>query len=227
MKRKIILLGRMGELFGKEHYLVCNNMQEAIHALDCLKGDVRRYLLECNDKGIDFLCKRGDEILNWETIPTDLGKDDLIISPVPRGAFIFALAIAFIGGAFAAGVGTALGIALIVGGTLLALKGIIDMLTPEFGDDEEEDSNLFKGPINNAKVGIPVPLCYGKLQVGGAPINFAFTETRLRSSEGFTFGSKSDSGGGNYGGGGYSGGDGGGSGGGGSSAGSTPIIALQ
>ena len=83
----------------------------------------------------------------------------------------------------------------------------------------KKNLQLFKGPINNAKVGIPVPLCYGKMEVGGAPINFAFTETRIRSSEGFTFGSKSVSGGGNYGGGGYSGGSGGNGGGGGGSAG--------
>ena len=59
MKRKIILQGRMGELFGREHHLVCKNVHEAIHALDCMKGDVRRYLMDCTDNKIDFLVKKG------------------------------------------------------------------------------------------------------------------------------------------------------------------------
>ena len=86
------------------------------------------------------------------------------------------------------------------------------------------ESNLFKGPVNNAKVGIPVPLCYGRTQVGGAVINFGFTETRLTNSPGFTFGSKPDNA---YGGGNYSGGTGGGNAGGGDGGGgSTPIIHI-
>lgn len=225
MKRKIILLGRMGELFGREHHLVCKNVHEAIHALDCMKGDVRRYLMECTDNKIDFIVKKGNEVMNYENISTDLGENDLIISPVPQGAFFFVIVGAILASAgMAAGVGTLLGFALFAGGLLLALKGIVDMLTPEVGEDETDESNLFKGPINNAKVGIPVPLCYGKIQVGGAVINFGFTETRLTNSPGFTFGSKPDNA---YGGGNYSGGDGGGNAGGGDGGGSnTPIIHI-
>ena len=224
MKRKVILLGRMGELFGREHHLVCKNVHEAIHALDCMKGDVRRYLMECTDNKIDFLVKKGNEVMNYETISTDLGENDLIISPVPQGAFFFVFIGAILASAgMAAGVGTLLGFALFAGGLLLALKGIVDMLTPEVGEDETDESNLFKGPINNAKVGIPVPLCYGQIQVGGAVINFGFTERRIKSSQGFTFGSKLN-GGSSYGGGGFSGGVGGGIAGSGGYAGDIPIV---
>ena len=227
MKRKIILLGRMGELFGREHHFVCKNAQEAIHALDCMKGGVRRYLLDCTDKNIEFLVKKGKEVLDYDNLVMDLGEEDLIISPHPKGAFISLIIGAILAGIgmFATAVaGTALGYALIAGGLLLALKGIIDLLTPEVGEDESDESNLFKGPVNNAKVGIPVPLCYGSTQVGGAVINFGFTETRLTNSPGFTFGSKPDNA---YGGGNYSGGTGGGNAGGGDGGGgSTPIIHI-
>ena len=57
--RKIILLGRMGELFGKEHSIKCNTIQEAMHAIDCMRGGLRAYLMECTDKGIDFTVQRG------------------------------------------------------------------------------------------------------------------------------------------------------------------------
>tara|TARA_E500000178_G_C17036111_1_gene763448 strand:+ start:2189 stop:2902 length:714 start_codon:yes stop_codon:yes gene_type:complete len=218
MKRKIILLGRMGELFGREHHLVCKNVQEAMHAIDQLKGGLRKYLLDCTDKDIRFHVERGEELLNYENLHSDLGENDLVITPLPQGSgFLSDLFTAIIGvglillGVFTAGATTALGVALIVGGGLLALKGIVDMLTPEIGDDgDREDSNLFKGPINNAKVGIPVPLCYGRLEVGGAPINFGFTEYRATSYPGFRFGKKDD-----YYTGSYSGGTGGGTAGGG------------
>ena len=226
MKRKIILLGRMGELFGREHHFVCKNAQEAIHALDCMKGGVRRYLLDCTDKNIEFLVKKGKEVLDYDNLVMDLGEEDLIISPHPKGAFISLIIGAILAGIgmFATAVaGTALGYALIAGGLLLALKGIIDLLTPEVGEDESDESNLFKGPVNNAKVGIPVPLCYGRTQVGGAVINFGFTETRLTNSPGFTFGSKLN-GGSSYGGGGFSGGNRGGVAGSGGYAGDIPIM---
>lgn len=217
MKRKIILLGRMGELFGKEHNLVCKNVHEAMHAIDQLKGGLRKYLLDCTDKGIEFHVAKGDELLEYDNLHSDLGENDLIITPLPQGADILKTIIGIaliVLGAVTFGATTALGVALIVGGGLLALKGIVDMLTPEMPDDSSDESNLFKGPINNAKVGIPVPLAYGKLEVGGAPINFGFTDSKITSSPGFTFGKK-DGTAGSYSGGGGGGGAGGGGGGGG------------
>jgi predicted phage tail protein len=218
MKRKIILLGRMGELFGKEHELVCKNVHEAMHAIDQMKGGVRKYLLDCTDKGIEFHVSKGSDLLDYDNLHSDLGENDLIITPLPQGAdFLKALlgVALIILGVFTFGATTAIGVALIVGGGLLALKGIVDMLTPEMPDDESDESNLFKGPINNAKVGIPVPLAYGKLEVGGAPINFGFTDTKINASNGFTFGKKDGTYSGSY-----SGGTGGGSAGGGSGGGS-------
>ena len=86
MKRKIILLGRMGELFGKEHELVCKNVHEAMHAIDQMKGGVRKYLLDCTDKGIEFHVAKGSELLDYDNLHGDLGEDDLIVTPLPQGA---------------------------------------------------------------------------------------------------------------------------------------------
>lgn len=213
MKRKIILLGRMGELFGKEHELVCKNVQEAMHAIDQLKGGLRRYLLECTDLGIEFHVSKGSELLDYDNLHSDLGEEDLIITPIPQGANILKTIIGIaliVLGAVTFGATTGIGIALIVGGGLLALKGIVEMLTPEMGTDEEQESHLFKGPINNAKVGIPVPLAYGHMEVGGAPINFAFTPQRVTGINGWSFGKKDGAYGGNYSGGSGGGGAGGG-----------------
>jgi predicted phage tail protein len=50
----------------------------------------------------------------------------------------------------------------------------------------EEESSMFNGPINNTKSGVPVPLCFGKMEVGGAVVNFGFTDTRIQGNQGIS-----------------------------------------
>ena len=35
------------------------------------------------------------------------------------------------------------------------------------------------------KSGVPIPLCYGRLEVTGAPVNFGFTTSRIRQNSGW------------------------------------------
>ena len=35
------------------------------------------------------------------------------------------------------------------------------------------------------KSGVPIPLCYGRLEVNGAPVNFGFTTSRIRQNAGW------------------------------------------
>ena len=60
-------------------------------------------------------------------------------------------------------------------GVGLAMSGVTGYLTPD-GPSEAGKSYLFDGPVNNAKQGIPVPLAYGELIVGGAIMNAGFIE---------------------------------------------------
>ena len=64
MNRKVILLGRMGKLFGKEHKVKCKTTQEALHAIDCMVGGLRKYMMECSDLGIGFTIQRGGDIID-------------------------------------------------------------------------------------------------------------------------------------------------------------------
>ena len=97
---------------------------------------------------------------------------------------------------------------LVTVGTQLALQGIVKLTTDDPEELDEGQNSLFQGPINNTKSGIPVPLCFGKMEVGGAVINFGFTDYRITGNQGYTFVSKGSGSG--------SGGSGGGGGGGGS-----------
>ena len=96
MNRKIILKGQMGKLFGEEHNLNVRSVQEAMHAIDVIKGGLRRYLMECTDQGTVFTVQKGKAVKDYtkENMPDFLASDqltliedeDIIITPIPSGA---------------------------------------------------------------------------------------------------------------------------------------------
>ena len=63
-------------------------------------------------------------------------------------------------------------------GVGLAMSGVIGYMTPE-SPSESGDSYLFDGPQNNTKQGVPVPLLYGQLIVGGAITNFGYIDSKI------------------------------------------------
>ena len=218
MNRRIILMGKMGKLFGREHRLNIDTVQEAIHALDCIKGGVRKYVLECQDKGIHFSVQKGSEVLeNTEANAEhfldgeelqgpegkglDLESNDIIITPIPSGAIFDKIGDVFkvIIGLVLVAVGIWLfpnypwlAYAVASFGVMLATAGIVEMMIGDGPEELDEDpSKLFNGPVNTTKSGIPVPLAYGKIMAGGAVSNFGFTNHRVKSSTGYTFISKS------------------------------------
>ena len=200
MTKNIIFKGRMGELFGEVHRLNVKTIQEAVHAIDTMQGGLKRYLVDCTENGVDFTVQRGEDFIGYEELGLELGKDDIIISPIPRGSKKFKeylkiiVGIALIIGSFfidtSGTTGQAIASIMFNVGMQLALNGIIALTTDEPDELDEEKAQMFNGPINNTKSGIPVPLCYGELEVGGAVVNFGFTDRRLVSHQGYEFVSK-------------------------------------
>jgi predicted phage tail protein len=220
MTRTIHLMGRMGQLFGETHRLNCETVQEAMHALDCMKGGVRRYLLECTESDVMFTVQKGEDFIGMENIGDNLEADDIIISPVPGGSksglgklivgIIMIVVAVLVPGStpFMKGLMTA----VFTVGVNLALAGIIEMTMDDPDELKEEKSSLFNGPVNTTKMGVPVPICYGKMEVGGAVTNFGFTQSRIKNQMGYRFISKPSEGStgtGSTGGGGSGGGGGG------------------
>ena len=58
----------------------------------------------------------------------------------------------------------------------LANTGMAQLMAPgpESDSGPENRGYFFDGPVNNVEQGLPVPICYGELRVGGAPISVAF-----------------------------------------------------
>jgi predicted phage tail protein len=208
MTRTIYLNGKMGELFGKVWKLNAATVAECMHGIDCQReGKLKKYLLDCTEQGIMFTVQRGKEFLDYDNLQMNLVEDDLIITPVPAGSankFLklivgFALLVAgamFLGPAGLLGLtgwkAAAAGILAGMVGSALVNSALSEYMAPKKGM-ERGDAFLFDGPVNNAKEGIPVPLAYGQLIVGGTPISFGFTNRERTSSSGFTF--KSSTGG--------------------------------
>ena len=199
MTRTIHLMGRMGQLFGETHRLNCETVQEAMHALDCMKGGVRRYLLECTESDVQFTVQKGEDFIGMENIGDNLEANDIIISPVPAGSksgltkliigiILIVVAVMFPG--TAGEISGYLAQAAFTAGVTLALSGIIEMTMDDPDELKEEKSSLFNGPVNTTKMGVPVPICYGKMEVGGAVTNFGFTQSRIKNQMGYRFISK-------------------------------------
>ena len=215
MTRNIYLKGRMGKLFGEHHRLNCKTVQEAMHAIDTMKGGLRQYLMDCTENGVKITVQKGEEFLTNQTAGIELAKDDIIITPVPSGAkdgmkeLIIGVLLIIIGLSIGDGSTMTKGAQMLVTvGTQLALNGIVKLMTDEPESLDEQESTLFNGPINNTKSGIPVPLAYGRMEVGGAVVNFGFTDYRITGNQGYQFVSKGTSSGSGTGGGGGGGGTG-------------------
>jgi len=205
MTRNIYLKGKMGKLFGEHWKLNASTVREAMNGIDVQReGKLKQYLIDCTEKGIEFTVQRGQDFLEYDNLQMELGNDDIIITPLPVGAgktagrikAIIGIALIVIGvlSLMSGNPILAVGAWYLIGaGALLASIGIVEMLTPDTPSNSK-DGYLFNGPENSVKQGIPVPLCYGELIVGGAPINFGFTDRRSDYASGFSRVTVSESG---------------------------------
>jgi len=211
MKRKVYLEGEMGHKFGKEFTMNVNSFAEAIRCLDGNFPDFKKYLIDCDEKGILFDCEiAGAPVEDERELLLVLNEGDIRITPVAAGSgrgigkliagiIIIYLTITTFGQAGAAylasGAGGAMGAlqatALIIGtsiGINLAMTGISEMLAPDPSTDNDQDeSYLFQGTGQTLVEGDPVPVLYGKLRVPGRPISLQVRNERLNYYDAGTY----------------------------------------
>lgn len=206
MKRKVYLEGELGHKFGKEFTMNVNSFAEAIQCLDGNFSDFKKYLIDCDEKGILFDCEiAGAPIQDERELLFVLNEGDIRITPVAAGSgrgvgkLIAGIVMIYItiqtgglgaittaAGGTAAGATTAtylaataavLGLSI---GVNLAMSGISEMLAPDPSTDNDQDeSYLFQGTGQTLVEGDPVPILYGKLRVPGRPISLQVRNERL------------------------------------------------
>jgi len=240
MNRKLIFQGSAGEALGEEWTVNAPTVADAFKIVHANSPKKYRGYFE-QDLEAEFSVKLAGEALGEaELLLNNLKGEDIIVTPVPKGSKLNAvekilLAVVLIvvaiyapemliewgaPEAFANTVGT-MAASL---GMNMALSGITELMADDPSNDKEEEGAMFGGPAQTIKHGQPVPLCYGKMMVGGTPITFGFGVNKLEPTNGLVYGSDSpgawdgeiyshdgnlkDGDNGGYGGGGYDGDDG-------------------
>ena len=194
------LKGELGERFGEKWSMNVNKVQDIFRLIECQRQGFRPYIQECIENEIDFTIQRGEEFIDETELLLSLGKEDIIVTPIPAGSKgkvgkIIGAALLIAGGFYIlnlnagmAGLNSALagetvaaytslniaGYTMIALGTSLGLRTLAEMMMPDAAEGED-DSHLFSGPLNTTVQGGAVPILYGEMQVGGHLINASYS----------------------------------------------------
>ena len=205
MKRKVYLVGEIEKLFGSEFSMYADNYGEIIRNIDCNRPGFKRYLLECDNRGIGFTINFAGKGVEEKELLTPIKEGDVTIAAVPAGSKsemgMILTGIALIALSFVPGMAPWASQMLIGIGSSLALQGIQAMLAPDPATDaEEEEGYLYTGSEAIVVEGDPVPVLYGKLRVPGQPVSVAInTAGSLSNFSGSGFGFTGESSGGSAG----------------------------
>lgn len=104
------------------------------------------------------------------------GLTQVLIGIAMVGLAVFLGPGAFAAGSFLGGMGITQG-ALILTGAMMALGGVVQMLTPmpEFGVDSQdngEESKFLSSAVNTVRINTPIPLAYGTVKLGGHYLSY-------------------------------------------------------
>ena len=185
MKRKIILEGELGEKFGRERFLNVDSFAQLSNCLSANFDDYEDFLLDCDKKGISFLCRVDDTpITDEKELLLNHGKGTLIITPIPAGAGIISsivktiagFALIVVGAAFmlfGGAAGFLVGSLMMIAGNLLFAQGMAELLAPDpLKTEPKEDDYLFKGAGAIIKERDPIPVCYGEVRIPARSISY-------------------------------------------------------
>lgn len=188
----VLLLGDLGEKFGRRFTLDIKSPAEAVRALVANFPELQQYMSDryyrvvvgkADTGGSELHNPTGQQLI--KIVPVIVGAGGALGS-IFMGAALIGLAFATGGASLAAtglfGFGMGLtttflgGIALSMGASMI-LGGVAQMLapSPQSGAPSEPAENnpsyLFNGPINTTQQGQPVAVGYGRLRVGSAVIS--------------------------------------------------------
>jgi predicted phage tail protein len=179
MNRKVHLLGNLSQ-FGEVWDMEAKSIADVVQLIDCQEQGFRKFLIDAAESGLDMAIVGKDFRVEEpnELLFENLGPEEVYISLVPAGSKKgwgkILLAIVLITASFfVPGAG---GMLLLSAGLSIGLQGITQLLakTPD-GDDQKTKEGLFDGPTSTLKQGQPVPVLYGELLIGGAPIHVDLT----------------------------------------------------
>lgn len=172
------LVGNISK-FGKVWQTDCANIRDIFKLINCQTLGFNKYLIEAEEAGVAYEIRKGKDILQnpEDLLLSTVEDEDIIITEVPDGAkkglkIVAGIILVVIGVFTGIPFLTEIGISLIVGGvTELLAPG------PETEESENDPSYLFNGPVNNITQGLPIPVLYGQLIIGGGAISAFYSNS--------------------------------------------------
>ena len=196
MLRKVTLYGELADKYGKEWLLDINSPREAVKALIANNKDFKQFVSSSGDRGVGYkIIVGGNPLEGYEGLEHPSGRQEIKIVPVVLGAkkglgqillgiliiwaAMYGAPVVVEGVAVGEGMTAFMGSQLTTGqlmaanfGASLIMGGVAQMLAPTPIEPETSPENYsFNGALNTTTQGFPVPICYGKLLVGGAVIS--------------------------------------------------------
>jgi predicted phage tail protein len=191
--KTVRLGGELGRKFGRAHHLAVTNPAEAVRALCANYPEFRTHLIESDGRGVAYKVLVGGEPLpSVDQIHNPSGRLEIRIMPVIRGAskagifeIVGGVLLMAAGVALAAtGVGTVFAPLVFSIGLSLTLGGVAQLLSPQPKTPANtQASYVFGGPANTLAAGMPIPICYGNLIVGGAIISGGISVDQVSTTQ--------------------------------------------
>ena len=179
MLRRIELHGILAEKFGKSFEFDVESPREACEALSYQVDGFKRFMMTAHESGLFFAVFNDDNNIGANEVDMKTGAAVIRIVPKITGAGGDALGwIQVIAGAALVAVGFLVpGMQPLIGaGAGLILGGAASLLMPRptitpQDPDGNKPSYAFGGAVTTVAEGNPVPLAYGRRQLGGAFIS--------------------------------------------------------
>jgi predicted phage tail protein len=193
--KTIRLGGALGREFGRVHRFAVTSPAEAIRALTANYPRFREYMAASDERGVGYRVLVGsDGIGELDHLHAPSGVAHITIAPVIRGAksglFTVFAGVALIAASFIPGLNVALAAGLpalssmvFSVGVAMALGGVAQLLAPHQKSTTTQSTYQFGGVVNTLAAGMPVPICYGNLIVGGAVISAGTVTDQVPTSE--------------------------------------------
>lgn len=187
MMTRIELGGLLGKTFGKLHFRLISNTQEAARSLAATIDGFEQFMISSQRRGLTYAVFKGKKNIGIEDLEYPVSGDTIRIVPIIIGSkkagmlqtimgavlvVVGTIAYAY-GGALVAKVGAS----MIGAGIAATAGGVIQMLSPQPAglaskqDSDNRASYAFGSVTNTTAQGYPVPLGYGKRRIGGAVLS--------------------------------------------------------
>ena len=184
----ITLGGALAKKYGRKHNFLLSDhgdVREAVRAIDVNHQGFAQDLASAKAKGLEFAVFRNGKNVGENEFGLG-GCREIKIIPVICGSkragslqTVVGAVLVIVGAVVTALGGGAVGVPMMKLGLVVAVGGVIQMLSPQAGGlktsaaPENTPGYAFGSAKNTTASGNPVPLCYGKRRVGGAIISAA------------------------------------------------------